>query len=693
MRSARAAWVPWLLVALAGLGLLALFVAPQGANGTGVWPIGLGTASLVLTPRRRIPLVVVLIGLIALATLLLDGRGAGSSVGFAVAIVVECVLSWWILCRPALGERPPLRSDADLRRFLTAIVLSSATGGALSGLTALLVGEGVPWRVGAVVGLGHLVSQLILVPLVTRLHDHPALARRGERIVQWGAALILAPILFSIEGFPSLAVLMIPFLAWGAARCRPVEALMQQGVVLTIAIGLTSLDLGPFSEIPSLFALPPDARSVSINAFALACGSIVLPLVLRVSEQVSAAGTAATQRDLLQRVLDGTSGVAIIGTDAAGLITLFNPGAERLLGYRSTDVLGRPALILHTKQALVDKAAELGVKVRLEDIAVAMTQPGAVGGKVRFRRADGVEREHQITVSRLTDQDGVLNGWVSTSEDITEETNRQRSMEEAVERLRDLDALKDSFVSTVSHELRTPITSIRGYLEMLNEGEFGALEPQQALVIERVSRNGDRLLQLIDELLTLARVDDDGSYAASEVIDLRDVVRAGFDQALPGDRARGPEVTVDLSPHALWVTGDPDLLERVLVNVIGNAVKFTGAEGSVRVSMHAGDGRGPRVGKAVVVVSDTGPGIPADEIDQLFTRFFRSSITERAATPGTGLGLAIAESIVSRHGGRIEVESEVGVGTTFRVVLPLHHPGNVQHSTTVEAYAAVQELP
>jgi signal transduction histidine kinase len=317
-------------------------------------------------------------------------------------------------------------------------------------------------------------------------------------------------------------------------------------------------------------------------------------------------------------------------------------------------------------------AEKLGVRDDFIAVATAMTAPEAAVTDIRYRRKDGAERTHSMTLTRMTDDRGRVTGYVSTSEDITDRVTAQQALVEAldtekqaVERLREVDQVKDAFISSVSHELRTPITSIVGYLEMLGEGEFGDLNAAQADAVRRVSRNSRRLLSLIDDLLTLSRVQDDGLGLVHRAFDLREVVRAGHDVVAPAWAKRDLAVQLTLPPEPVPFVGDKDMLERVVVNLVGNAVKFTPEGGRVDLCLSAGQG------DAVVEVRDTGIGIPAQEQDRLFSRFFRSSTAQKQAIPGSGLGLSIAGAIVQAHGGTIEVDSVQDVGTTFRVRMPM----------------------
>jgi PAS domain S-box-containing protein len=399
---------------------------------------------------------------------------------------------------------------------------------------------------------------------------------------------------------------------------------------------------------------------------------VVLPMMLIVGEQLHNASEAAAERDKVQRIVNGATGMAIIGTDRSGLITLFNPGAQRLLGYAPEEVMGLPTTILHTQAAVGEKAAELGVDPDFRAVALALTAPERAGSDMLFVRKDGVQRNHSMTLNRLVDDRGKVTGYVSTSEDVTERVEAQAALVEAlavertaVERLREVDRVKDTFVGSVSHELRTPITSIVGYLEMLGEGEFGDLNAAQADAVRRVSANSSRLLLLIDDLLTLSRVEDDELVLADRALDLRSLVRAGYDVVAPSWETRDLEVRLELPDEPLPFLGDRDMIERVVVNLVGNAAKYTPDGGRFEVLLR------PEAEQAVLEVRDSGIGIPAGEQHRIFTRFFRSSSAQRQAIPGSGLGLSIARAVVEKHGGSIGLESAEGEGTTFRVRLPL----------------------
>jgi signal transduction histidine kinase len=239
----------------------------------------------------------------------------------------------------------------------------------------------------------------------------------------------------------------------------------------------------------------------------------------------------------------------------------------------------------------------------------------------------------------------------------------QRLLAEQNERLREVDRMKDEFVSLVSHELRTPLTSIRGYLELLVE-EGGELTPEQLRFLKVVDRNSQRLLDLVGDLLFLAQVDAGKFAIEPDDVDLARVVHEAVEACRPIAESKQIELVENVE-DVPTVVGDRARLSQVLDNLVSNALKFTPAGGRVSVSL-------ARVDDALrVEVGDTGIGIAADEQSHLFERFFRSSTATENAIPGTGLGLTITKTIVDRHGGTIAVDSAENEGTTVRVELPL----------------------
>jgi signal transduction histidine kinase len=234
-----------------------------------------------------------------------------------------------------------------------------------------------------------------------------------------------------------------------------------------------------------------------------------------------------------------------------------------------------------------------------------------------------------------------------------------------VEQLKSLNQTRSDFFATVSHELRAPLTSIEGYLEMLRDEDAGPVSAAQERMLETIGRNAIRLRNLIEDLFTLSKIESGGSQAVLRPVNLLDVVRDAAQVLLPSVAGTGLTMTVTCPDESLVVNGDVSQLDRVVMNLLSNAAKFTSPGGRISLTA-ARDGD-----TAVMSVGDTGIGVPEKDKEALFGRFFRASNAVRRSIPGTGLGLAIVSSIIAEHGGEVTVQSAEGVGTTFRVRLPL----------------------
>jgi signal transduction histidine kinase/CHASE3 domain sensor protein len=247
------------------------------------------------------------------------------------------------------------------------------------------------------------------------------------------------------------------------------------------------------------------------------------------------------------------------------------------------------------------------------------------------------------------------------------ETQHAEHQAEHVARLEQLDRQKTDFLSTVSHELRTPLTSISGYLELLLDGDAGELSSAQQRMLGVIDRNTTRLRGLIDDLLLLNRIESGRLGSEIRALSLCDLLEDSAEELRPVARAARVELDVDHGPESAVVLGDRVHLQRAVVNILSNAIKFTPAGGSVTVRCTVDE----EARRALVVCRDTGIGIPAADIGQLFTRFYRASNAAEKAIQGTGLGLVIVRQIVEDHHGELRLSSVEGQGTTVEVDLPL----------------------
>jgi PAS domain S-box-containing protein len=384
----------------------------------------------------------------------------------------------------------------------------------------------------------------------------------------------------------------------------------------------------------------------------------------RVVERELHAAVLEASEERARSVVEAASD-AFVSIDVEGTITAWNDAARRTFGWEAEEVVGRqlvetiiPERYRAAHQAGIRRFLTSGEGPLLE----RRTEIAALhrnGHELPVELAIwAVERHGRWTFNAFL-------------HDITERRVADRELQAAYERERDivdqltqLDRNKADFMSMVSHELRTPLTSIIGYLDLLEAGHGGELTDRQRTMLGVVERNAHRLLDLIDDIVTLDRLESGRVPLDLGDVELAGVVGSVVDAVAPLAAAREQRLATDVRPATGSVVADSEQLERVLLNLATNAVKFTPKGGAVNVFADGDDEQ------ARITVVDTGMGIPADEQPRLFTRFFRSSTARSAAVPGTGLGLVIARSIVEAHGGTIELVSAENEGTVVTVTLP-----------------------
>ncbi|MFJ4167874.1 ATP-binding protein [Paenarthrobacter sp. NPDC089714] len=245
------------------------------------------------------------------------------------------------------------------------------------------------------------------------------------------------------------------------------------------------------------------------------------------------------------------------------------------------------------------------------------------------------------------------------------------AQQRVLHQLRQLDKAKTDFLATVNHELRTPLTSITAYLDMIRDGSGGPVPDGIRKMLDVIARNSDRLRRLIEDMLTVSM--QDGSNLDLKPVDIAKLLQVVVATLRPLAESRHVAISYVEASEDIEVTADEAKLEQVFTNIVANAIKFTPEGGRVGItSVLAATEDGGQA--ALVQIEDTGLGIPEHDLPHIFTRFYRASNATAAAVPGSGLGLAIAQDIVSRHMGRLDLDSTLGAGTTVSVELPVGGP-------------------
>lgn len=258
----------------------------------------------------------------------------------------------------------------------------------------------------------------------------------------------------------------------------------------------------------------------------------------------------------------------------------------------------------------------------------------------------------RINTAPVLDAKGNFLGLVKTLHDITVEKK--------------IEQMKNEFVSTVSHELRTPLTSIKGYVDLILEGDAGKINKTQREFLQIVKQNNDRLVALINDLLDISRIESGRIHLKIEPNNMKDIVMGAIHTLRALIENKKMDLVVEIPEGLPLVAADRDRIGQVVINFLSNAVKYTPPGGKVVAKLTR-----RRDGELITSVEDNGIGISEEDQEQLFSKFFRvdSSLTREIG--GSGLGLSICKTIVELHGGKIWVESEVGKGSTFSFSLPL----------------------
>lgn len=332
-------------------------------------------------------------------------------------------------------------------------------------------------------------------------------------------------------------------------------------------------------------------------------------------------------------------GVALL--DASGRIQLVNRSLEQQF-HLSVDVRGQTLLEAFHRPELAQLLQRLATERNVLNI--------------EFEVPSAPPRWFEVNAATVFDRDGNAQGAILVFHDLT--------------RIRQLEHTRREFVANVSHELRTPLSLIKGYVETLLDGGASGDPELTTKFLRTIERHSNRLTNLIEDLLTISRLE-----SGQITLQLRTVQLRTFADHLLGDlQARASERNVVIEneiPAGLEGRADPDRLEQVLVNLLDNAIKYGKAGGKIIV-------RGRAAGDQVeLCVADDGPGIPTEAKERIFERFYRIDRARSRDTGGTGLGLSIVKHIVQSHGGKVWVESELGRGAQFFFTLPSVAVANV----------------
>lgn len=635
------------LVFLLGWGFVAF--SPPGSHVAAWWPAA-GVSVLLVLRLHRSQRLWGALAVIAVTTLsnMVGGRELLVAVCFGIANSAEAWLVPFILTK-AGRARPVLDSLATAYRLCVAVAAGAIVIGLLAGVTVAIFDGGSLVNTLIGVSAAHATAVLIIVPFALLPPTRLARAYPGEIAVQLivlGAALFYV---FGPTGELPLSFLPLPVIAWAAFRF-PTGVVLFEIVGIALAVSfLTSAGGGPFDQAVALGGDP----STLIQVFLLSVASFVLLATSSQNENRLVAAQLTDRESVLRGGFVGSRvGLLIVETYPQGFVVLeSNEIASAVIAperEERVDQDGTSVVLWHGPLAQKIKVA---VRQRIDQVN---WQAGVNG--------DRSDIDVLITAQKPTTLQRYSIQFVDVSAARRTAEAQQLALEneqKATARVTELNRQKEEFVASASHELRTPITSIIGYVELLEEEE---LDEFQRKSVETIARNARRLADLVESLLELGRPRDPSTtVAASDAVQTSsEVVRS----LLP--LAERSKVTLNVAPSEPLFASLPAIeLDRILTNLVNNAIKFTPTGGSVTLTFSRTDA------SAVISIADTGFGMSPDTIEHIFERFYRAPDAEERGITGTGLGLPLVQGLVSKHLGSVAVNSVVGEGSTFTVTLPL----------------------
>jgi protein-histidine pros-kinase len=366
--------------------------------------------------------------------------------------------------------------------------------------------------------------------------------------------------------------------------------------------------------------------------------------------KLDAGGSLSPEWQILESAPDA---MIIVGRN--GLILRVNAQTEKLFGYSRDELMGQPIELLVPERFRGDHPSH-----RSSYINSPRPRPMGAGLDLFARRRDGTEFAAEISLSPIETAEGRL--FTAAIRDVTD---RKRDMEEQNLRMQEANRLKSEFLANMSHELRTPLNAIIGFSKLLHAGKAGPLSETQTEYLGDILNSSNHLLQLINDVLDLAKIESGRTEIHVELVNLAKVTSEVKDILRGLAAEKRIHLNVEVTSELPDVVVDPRMIKQILYNYLSNAIKFTPDGGRVSMRIQAEGDDSFRID-----VEDTGIGIKPADMNRLFVEFQQLDSTSAKRYPGTGLGLALTKRIVEAQGGSVAVQSVPDQGSTFSAVLP-----------------------
>jgi PAS domain S-box-containing protein len=511
---------------------------------------------------------------------------------------------------------------------------------------------------------GDACGMLIFAPLILTwsVGGIPWTPRQAIEAAVFAALLVLAGDVVFGSGLARTFILM-PFIIWAAFRFGQREVTTASALICGVALWHTLQgEVGPFSDLPRnemLLVLLAFVSTVVVTGLMLCAVLAQLDAAREELEQSVRERTLAESERRLGLMVESVVDYAIFMLDAGGCVATWNAGAQRIKGYSAAEITG-----LHFSRFYPREDVAAGRPERALGIAAREGRYEEEGWRVR---KDGTAFWASVVISAVRDGDGRLIGFAKVTRDLTERKRGEAELVRAKVEAEKASESKSQFLANMSHELRTPLNSLLILARLLADNVGGNLNEKQVRFAQTIYASGMDLLALINDLLDLAKIEAGALTAlhveATPFADLRDEIEGTFREI-----ARQKKLAFEISvapglPES--VRTDPTRLKQILKNLLANAFKFT-REGAVELRIE------PRgAGQVAFAVKDSGIGIAPDKREIIFEAFQQADGSTSREYGGTGLGLSISRELARLLGGRLELDSEPGKGSTFTLVLPL----------------------
>ena len=409
----------------------------------------------------------------------------------------------------------------------------------------------------------------------------------------------------------------------------------------TIETAVEATKLGAYDYLPKPFS--PEALSAVVKR-GLEKRTLRLDAKKLYVERAQKMLELVNERSRLRTII-GCMADGVLVANLDGRLVLWNASSVKMLKSKGFDIAGEPLEYYISNEPLIAAIKEV---LSSEDKAFSMVS-----------REIPVQDQKIILMANIApvrDEDGKILGAVTVLRDITE--------------LKEINKIKSQFVSMVAHELRAPMAAIKGWLEVVLSGEAGSDEEQNKKWLQRAMDRSDSLLELVNDLLVINRMETDKLTRKMEPVKINDVIVKIVDFLKPDAEKHKVSIQIQLPDEFPSVQADVRDMEKLFTNLISNAIKYNRENGSVVIDGEI-DG-----GFIRYRIKDTGIGISSEHLPKVFDDFYRADDERTKKISGTGLGLTIAKKIVNSHFGRIEVESEPEKGSLFSVLLPLEQRKN-----------------